>query len=128
MRSWLEGLGWTDTWINICEIFIYLILILSGIIAIIKQTRKAIIKLVPKFKEIKGFKKKLLAVKKFYQWYKKAVKDGVITDEEINSINTEFYNIINNTCCEKDIQPDSKHYKDIRDFIQTPLSEGDEDE
>ena len=101
-------MGWTDTAINICEIIVYVILILSGSIAIIKQTIKSINKLVPRFKEIKCLKHKLKAIKVFYTWYVKAIKDGNITDEELDSINVQFSNIINSCNNKEDLQFDNE--------------------
>lgn len=106
MRELLSGMGWTDMAINICEIAVYAILILSGLIAIIKQTIKSINKLVPRFKEIKCLKHKLKAIQVFYTWYVKAIKDGYITDEELDSINAQFSDIIDSCNNKEDLQFD----------------------
>lgn len=102
MHDLLNSLGWADAWINIVEISLYVILILSGLIAIVKQTIKTINKIVPRFKEMKTLKHKLRAIGVFYRWYCKAVEDGHIDDEEISIINLQFDNIINGSYRSKD--------------------------
>ena len=108
MHDLLKSMGWTDMAINICEIVIYVILILSGLIAIIKQTIKSINKIVPRFKEIKCLKHKLKAIQVFYTWYVKAIKDGNITNEELDSINTQFSDIIDSCNNKEDLQFDNE--------------------
>lgn len=95
MHELLQGLGMTESIATAIEIILYVILVISGIIAIIKYTIAIIVKLVPKFKEIKSFKHKLIAVKTFCKWYRKSIKDGVLSSDEIDEINAEFDNIIN---------------------------------
>ena len=102
MHDLLNSLGWADLWINIVEISLYAILIISGLIAIVKQTIKTINKIIPRFKEMKTLKHKLKAIGVFYRWYCRAVEDGYINDEEIRIINNQFDNIINGSYSSKD--------------------------
>lgn len=108
MHDLLNSLGWADVWINIVEVTLYAILILSGLIAIVKQTIKTINKIVPRFKEMKTLQHKLRAIGVFYRWYCKAVEDGHIDDEEIRIINIQFDNIINGNYRSKDDKFDNE--------------------
>ncbi len=95
MHELLLKLGWTETWCTIVEIGLYAILVISSLIAIVKATMKIIARMIPKYRSIKCFRHKIKAIGVFYDWYVKAIKDGVISDEEILVINQKFDDIIN---------------------------------
>lgn len=95
MHELLLKLGWTETWCTIVEISLYAILVISSLIAIVKATMKIIARMIPKYRSIKCFRHKIKAIGVFYDWYVKAIKDGVISDEEIFVINQKFDDIIN---------------------------------
>ena len=109
MREWLLNLGWTNTLIDALEIALYAILVLSGLLAIIKQTLKIIGKIVPRFRELKCLKHKLKFIHTFFNWYCKSIKDGVLSDEEVEDINKKLADIINDDSVEKDLVTDKRH-------------------
>ena len=86
MHELLQGLGWTNTAITVCEILFYVILILSGLIALIRQAIKCMRKLVPKMKEAKTIKDKLKFLHTFLSWAVDAFKDGEISEDELKDI------------------------------------------
>lgn len=109
MDEILKQLGWTNDAINMLEIIITIFFILVGMIELIKYTKKAFSKVLPKVIKMKTLKKKLVALEMFYKWYVKSIKDGTISDIEIDDINQKLDDLSNNNVIKKDDNIDTKN-------------------